>query len=494
MNDVHQTMRASQEARCYAIRELARRAGVADDFYRSWKIDIGPEETVIYVQPDTNKHIHFRNVSALFWEELEKGIFHTARTSWMSPPDAPLQTLVPDFAVPFAEDSQGEGRPLFNRVDDGCVECPVDLPLSALLTLSRYEEILPGERDIHGRFAASSSIAVHHDFLHRPIVDEYGLALEQALVFLLPQWRPVERKFRVKLSHDIDRIGLPFKIKSALRHTVRAHNPFSTARDLLSSVSDTKPTDLGLIYQIARMSLQRKLDCAVYWKASPPTQWDNGYDLCHPKVREVIAWLKERGVETGIHPGYNTFQSPDLLMKEVQSLRSALGEERLGGRQHYLRWSPETWLHWEMCGLAYDSTVGFADRVGFRAGTCFPYRPWLLNLNREANLLEIPLIVMEKTLMEYMGLNPEESMEEIHRFAARCRVVGGVFTLLWHNSSMSQPKYSAIYGKVLDRLRPAEAYNWKSKQLSFLDTPRHWTQPARPPAFRVSLQAGRAKH
>jgi len=488
MNELHQTIRRSQEARYYAIRELARRAGVTSEFFRTWKVDIGPEETVIYVQPGTRKHIHFKNVSEQFWEELEKGTFRTTRASWMYPPATPLQTLIPDFVVPFAEPSQSELRPLFNRIDRECVECPVDLPTSALLTLSRYEELLPGERDAHGRFPAFMSIAVRHDFLHRPVVDEYGLAFEQALAYLLPQWRPADRKLRVKLSHDIDDVGLPFKLISALKHTVRHGKPFFTARDLFSQVSDTEPTDLELVRRVALMSLRRKLDSAVYWKASLQTRWDNGYDPRHPKVRGVVQWLDDHGVETGVHPSYASYLSPARLLEEVQILKEVLGKKQLGGRQHYLRWSPETWRHWEMCGLAYDSTVGYADRIGFRAGTCFPYRPWLLQQNREAQLTEIPLIVMEKTLMEYMGLTPQKSIEAILGCVAHCRAVGGVFTLLWHNSSLSKAKYSAAYSEVLDHLGPAGTFDWKSGQLGFDDIRR---DPPRPDVASGDIAPGR---
>lgn len=184
-------------------------------------------------------------------------------------------------------------------------------------------------------------------------------------------------------------------------------------------------------------------------------------------MRKVVEWLDDHGVETGVHPSYATYLSPELLLEEVQILQDVLGKKVLGGRQHYLRWSPETWRHWEMCGLAYDSTVGFADRIGFRAGTCLPYRPWLLRLDREANLTEIPLIVMDKTLMEYMGLRPQESLEKVIDCAARCRAVGGVFTLLWHNSSLDKSKYSTVYQTVLDQLTASEAFNWRNGSAGF---------------------------
>jgi len=65
---------------------------------------------------------------------------------------------------------------------------------------------------MHGRFLAAQSVALRHNFLHRPIVDEYGLALQQVIELLLPGWRPPERKLRVKLSHDVDEVGIPLDL------------------------------------------------------------------------------------------------------------------------------------------------------------------------------------------------------------------------------------------------------------------------------------------
>ena len=59
-------------------------------------------------------------------------------------------------------------------------------------------------------------------------------------------------------------------------------------------------------------------------------------------------------------------------------------------------------MHWERCGLAYDSTLGYNERPGFRAGTCIPIRPWLFGSNRECNLVEIPLVAMDVTFIDYL--------------------------------------------------------------------------------------------
>jgi hypothetical protein len=406
--------------------------------------------------------VFFRNASPDFVGELASGNFHTSRASWMLPARDVVTALIPDFVIPFSDVKQDGKRPLFHQVDPECVECSFDLPLSILLTLSRFEEGLPTERDVHGRFPGSKSVAHREGFLNRPIVDEYGVAFEQALQHLLPAWRPAQRKLRVKLSHDVDDVGIPLRFRTAVGHAVHRRHPAACFRDLFGGLIGLTPTYLQLVEDIARISLARGLDSAVYWKASPPSRRDIAYNPRHPKVRKMVSWLQDHGVETGVHPGYYTFLAPDRLRQEVESLRQVLGPQPLGGRQHFLRWSPETWVHWEACNLAYDSTLGYADQVGFRAGTCIPYRPWLLSFNREAELVEIPLLVMDNTLVDYMGLTPLRSLQVIFDCLARCHCVGGVFTLLWHPRSLIVPDYDDIYGKILDRLAGHEKFDWKT--------------------------------
>jgi len=205
------------------------------------------------------------------------------------------------------------------------------------------------------------------------------------------------------------------------------------------------------------------LHSAVYWKNSPPGPFDSGYELGNPKVRRVIARLRDMSVEIGVHPGYRTFLEPGQLAQEVDSMRKVLEQQEMGGRQHYLRWAPVTWRHWEMCGLSYDSSVGFADHIGFRAGTCFPYRPWLLDLNRQADLLEIPLLVMDATIANYIKLGANDALAAACDCIARCRVVGGVFTFLWHNDRLLVPELRWLYEQLLAALEGVEGYDWKSE-------------------------------
>jgi hypothetical protein len=451
----------SKEARVYAVVELARRAGVPREMLNTWKVDVKHNETVVRVQPGTNRTITFpHSYTAL----QSAGTAHpsTQRKRWMVPPDDHIGRYVPDFIIPFCEAATFDA-PLFLAPNTEAIQCSCDLLAATLLTLSRYEEHQSSARDEHGRFPATAGLAGQQGFLDRPIVDEYGLGLEQALAYLLPGWQPANRRLRVKLSHDMDLVGIPVNLKTAVGHMLRRHNPLAVLQDLISVGCAAEPAYLQAIRAIASLSLERGLDSAVYWQASRSSKYDSGYDPLHPKVKKVIAWLQAKRVEMGVHPGYDTFRSLDRLAAEINALRELLGEWPVGGRQHYLRWSPDTWRDWEACGLAYDSTLGFADRAGFRAGTCIPYHPWLLESNRESRLLEIPLIAMDGTLLDYMQLTPAQSLQAVTELVARCRTVGGVFTLLWHNSTFIEPAHRQLYTQILDLLAGADSFDWKKE-------------------------------
>jgi hypothetical protein len=186
---------------------------------------------------------------------------------------------------------------------------------------------------------------------------------------------------------------------------------------------------------------------------------DYGYNPRSRAVASIISWLKEEGLESGVHPSYHSFGRPEVLQAEVTALREVLGDGPLGGRQHYLRWGPDTWLDWERCGLAYDSSVGYADLPGFRAGTCIPYHPWLLRQNRKSDLLEIPLLAMDLTLINRMKLRPQEAQAVLTDLIDRCRTVGGVFMLLWHSSSLlDYPKYIPVFEAALGALAGCDTY------------------------------------
>ncbi len=455
-----------KKATLYILRELGRRAGAMPDWIAKWRVYFQNGSVALYPQPHSLARLvfPFYPFKISRFQQFRDAL--PCRFAWMSNPSSELIERTPDFVVLFDDHAQG-GQPLFAETDPNTLECRADILTAALWTLARAEESVPGPSDSHARFPASGSIAFRFGVLERPIVDEYALAFRQALLRLIPTWTPTVSPLRLKLSHDIDLVGLPPSLRSTIGHIYPRRVPRAFLRDVQSLLGMGRPAYLHAVLETARISRNGGYDSAFYWKSSARTQWDSGYDPEHPRVRSVIDGLIKQGFEMGVHPAYGTFANAPQLEEEVARLRRVLGSGPVGGRQHFLRWRPSMWSTWEKAGLAYDSSVGFADAMGFRAGTALPYHPWLIEEDRESVLLEIPLIAMDCTPVVYMRLATKDTLDRITKLVRRCEEVGGVFTLLWHNSSVIEPPYASLYPHILSLFPSSAPYNWKADLASW---------------------------
>lgn len=349
--------------------------------------------------------------------------------------------------VLFWGEGSADGSILFaKRLPDGSVLFLVDIISAMFFMLSRWEEAVVLTRDEHERFPATASVAYKQSFLDRPVVDEYALILREWLRMLLPSWEPNSRPFSVKLSHDIDFVSRFPNWHAAFRRfggdLLRRRSPGAAWRTVVDAtaraLAPTRTSYYQGIHCLAKLSRAYGLGTdAFYFMAAQPGPLENDYDLASPPIMQCIEDLRDQGFEIGLHAGYHTLDDPEQLTMQKVRLDAVIGKGRYGGRQHFLRFKvPDTWRHWERLGLEYDSTMAFAGHEGFRCGTCHPFRPFDLNADRELNLWEWPLIVMDRTLRDQRKLSPELSEIRILELARRCKRVEGTFTLLWHNSSL----------------------------------------------------------
>ncbi|WP_458796893.1 polysaccharide deacetylase family protein, partial [Vibrio cholerae] len=102
--------------------------------------------------------------------------------------------------------------------------------------------------------------------------------------------------------------------------------------------------------------------------------------------------------------------------------------------------------------MTYDSTLGYADRPGFRCGTCHEYPAFDPVAQEQLNLRIRPLVVMECTVIDavYLGLGVTDAAEEkIQQLKMRCQQVSGTFSLLWHNSYFHCWSEKVMYKNIL---------------------------------------------
>jgi hypothetical protein len=358
--------------------------------------------------------------------------------------------------------------PLIEQTESGyCIH--YDLLGLTCWMLSRQEEVGRSDLDEYGRFPATSSHAFKHGYLERPVVDEWLHIFGQVIQKTWPALQLKAQQFSMKVSHDVDEPG-----RYAFRSTARLAR--AMAGDVLKrgdwksallapwvrlhSNTALHPADPANTFDwIMDMSERHGLKSAFYFicgRTAP--SFDADYEPEHPAIRELMHRIHARGHEIGLHPSYGSYQTPAIIQAEADRLRRIASEEGIeqpewGGRMHYLRWEhPTTLLAWEQAGMSYDSTMNYAERVGFRCGTCFEYPAFDPVAGKALKLRIRPLIAMECTVIAppFKGLSTGEvALNKFLALKAACKAVGGCFTLLWHNSNFDSLANRAMYEAVI---------------------------------------------
>ena len=328
------------------------------------------------------------------------------------------------------------------------------LDLAAAL-LAEVDELALHEGDAHGRVRASETWLGRAEGTDRPIVDEIVETLRAALCRAGFALAPRAASPRVAVSHDVD---VPFiarppgvlRTPRALRRALVGALGVPRRRAVAGVVRATfGNASADPMYTFDRL-LQDHADAGrtatAYFLADAAHPLDARYRLRDPEIRALLRAWCAAGHRVGLHGGYATWRDGEALGRQLARLRATLSElgitaEEIGGRQHYLRWDPAvTPALYAGVGLRHDATLGFAERPGFRRGTCWPYPAFDVRSDRALALEMEPLHLMEVSVFaaRYAGYayDAAEAWAWIERLRAGVRSVGGVWSVLWHNTEL----------------------------------------------------------
>jgi hypothetical protein len=189
------------------------------------------------------------------------------------------------------------------------------------------------------------------------------------------------------------------------------------------------------------------------------------------EFQETISKLLAKGCEVGVH-GLDCWRDTEHGAAEFSLLRKLTSQKDIGVRMHWLYFgknSPETL---EAAGAIYDSTVGYNETIGFRAGTAQVYKP----LNAK-NLLELPMNVMDTALFypAHLNLSKSAAATRTDMVIASVERFGGCLTINWHDRSIAPERlWGEFYVELIAKLRAknvwfataAEATTWFRKRRS----------------------------
>ena len=332
----------------------------------------------------------------------------------------------------------------------------LDLDVDKLIEINdmliRRKE-LSGDRDTHNRYIPQDT----EEGKHRPF-DEYvsklymkikNYAMSQDLPIARKWFWPEGKKFAICLTHDIDQIRTPLRYlaKGAL-YFLKRGNIHKALKRFFELITYKNAWNIKQIVQIEE-SLGVK--STFFFLINRTSKYDgmNSKKTTYSEIQK----LAELGIDIQLHGSYNSYNNEQLLRQEKTQLEKLSKRDVIGIRQHYLRFEvPVTWEIQDKLGFKYDTTLGFADNIGFRAGISFPFHPINVQNNKIFNILEIPLAIMDTALAGYMKISAKEAWKKISSLISSVEQHNGLVTLLWHNKFFDKVAWADwhnLYKKIL---------------------------------------------
>jgi len=258
-------------------------------------------------------------------------------------------------------------------------------------------------------------------------------------VFIKKKW-PLGKRFAVAITHDADRISVDKE------HFNKVKDRFTEEiiKDFLSGNKDP-------YWNVEKMvEIEREFGFrSSFYLLLSEYQID--------KKLQTLKKLMSEGWEIGLHGGLDTHNNKNKLLRQLELFSNYFGNKPNGIRQHYLKFDPEnTWNIMNDLQLKYDTTWGFNENPGFKAGISLPFHP----PNSEwkcFDILEIPLVLMDTSLWGYMDLDEEQGLELTRKMIDIVQKTGGLFTILWHQEALLMKK-GRIYRKILEILSSEECF------------------------------------
>ncbi len=267
----------------------------------------------------------------------------------------------------------------------------------------------------------------NHELLLDPVVSRYLHANGYRLD--LPEGKP----FAVCLTHDIDDIypTIHHRALSTIYH-LRKMDLCGVRREVFWKKDREGSYSYRNFRDIMQMEDRYGAKSSFYVMATDQNiQPARLYDV--EVLESELGEIADSGWEVGLHGGYFSYDSAEAISKEKRRLEKVLGRSVTGYRNHWLRIKvPDTWEHLKAAGFRYDTTLSYNDVPGFRNGMCHPFRPFNRNTGRGIDIVEIPLAVMDRSLLGSCRTLPR-AWDVAKKLVDTVEKYNGVATILWHN-------------------------------------------------------------
>ena len=399
-----------------------------------------------------------------------------ARSKWLSKGSLPNQEIkfikLSDF---FSYSFFNEQLPIFfgkSNISRSQNNLTLDFDIlgTIFFLLSGYEDAIKEDEDKHNRHKFCNSILSNFNLIDRPVVDEYVDLLWKILFDFEPSLKKKDSALKLSISCDVDNPysehvnSFRASIRKLFGDVIKRKSLFMGFETILNfvmskfSINYFDPLDkFNWMMKINEKLGNRITFFFITMKSNK--EMDGHYSINEKRIRKLLKEIHNRGHEIGLHSSYNSYLDSSQLLAEKMKLQDIFSEEgiyqsSIGNRQHYLKLSSlKTFGYLDSAGISYDSSICFAERIGFRCGTAKIFTMFDLTERKKLNILQKPLLIMEDSILgeDYMAMKDQKKIiDQIMLLKKGVDYFGGEFTLLWHNSSLNSKYLRDLYVSVLE--------------------------------------------
>jgi hypothetical protein len=350
--------------------------------------------------------------------------------------------------------SEWKGLPVFFQTNSDS-DLPFDIFAASFYLVTRYEEYLEHQPDLHGRFPAASSLAYKQGFLQIPVIDFW--AREMSKIFLKKFQSLVFKRneYSALLTIDTDQ---PFAYlgKNILRTIGGLISDIKgkggKASDRYKTLAKGEKDPYEVFDYITENIEKNRSDVRFFFPVGDYSEYDKNPSWKNSDYRKLILELSGN-YSCGLHPSYNASGNELMLKEESRRLNEILLREVVSGRFHFIRlFTPHSFRRLINAGITEDYSMGYPDEPGFRAGIARPYFFYDVTEDKQTNLKIFPFQIMDATLYKYKKLDTTAATELIMKLISETKKAGGMFVSIWHNTSLLDNRDWLDWRKVFETM------------------------------------------
>ena len=329
---------------------------------------------------------------------------------------------------------------------------PFDIFAAAFYLISRYEEYLPHLKDVYGRFSYQESIAHKNDFLEEPVIDIWAFKLKESLRSFFPNIIFEEKKFNLKTIIDVPSVYY-YKNKGFLRTIggiftdlarLKPKNIYSRLLVLFRLQKDPYDTFNWIINKQKQVS-EKFLFFFLVGKFST---YDKNISLVKQPFINTIKLVSDYSI-IGLKLSFFALSNLNILKKEKADIESITNRDLTISRNSFSKVNlPINYRNLIKLNIREDYTMGYVNKIGFRASTCTPFLFYDID-----NDIQTPLLINPYNLMDYSLLNINsflDKKEKVIEIIEKVKSVNGTFTSIFHNYSFSNDPRWNRFKEIFD--------------------------------------------